>query len=462
MSDTDIRSNLSEKEQERLAKIDKLDANSKRKKIILAVVAAILILFFVLGTIFGGMYILSYEGTQALPEKEKDYMPLPVVQADTFTSFTKLTDETKKYDSIKLDISFDVNIPDDSIVISGDKAEIVSPVFSHIKGSVVSLISGLYEDERVGGKYGTDFSELLYSVDFTSEDATAEVVYNDETDRNVKYVFTFDEASFGEDSKIAEIFSTGIMSQVKDGVSDKLAEMVNITDIQVQYNSFVINADIDREKKVISGASLSRVCSVECSLEFIGEYAEFGTLELCFDLELSKNYRFTRAEMYFTQDAFYVTKGASDEIKTKIISDESPADCVITYTSSDPSILSIDGRFFKANKVSAEPVTVTAEYTYNGVTYTDSAEFYVIVPVEGVKQNEKEVSLKIGESKTLSVTVSPDDATLTKVYWFSTDENIVIVDENGVITAKAAGNASVYCITFDGNYKSSCAVEVIV
>ena len=462
MSDTDIRSNLSEKEQERLAKIDKLDANNKRKKIILAVVAAILILFFVLGTIFGGMYILSYEGTQALPEEQKDYLPLPPAQTLTFDSFVNLSNETKKYDSTKLDISFDVSIPDESVVISGDKAENVKPLFSHIKSSVVSLISDSYDSERVKGEYGTDFSSLLYSTDFNENDARAEVVYDDETDRNVRYVFTFDEASFVEDSKIAEIFSTGIMSQVKDGVSDKLAEMVNITDIQVQYNSFVINADIDREKKVISGASLSRACNVECSLEFIGEYAEFGTLELCFDLELSKNYRFTRAEIYFTQDAFYVTKGASDEIKTKIISDESPADCVITYTSSDPSILSIDGRFFKANKVSADPVTVTAEYTYNGVTYTDSAEFFVIVPVEGVKQNEKEAALKIGESKALSVTVSPDDATLTKVYWFSTDENIVTVDENGVITAKAAGNASVYCITFNGNYKSSCAVEVTV
>ena len=51
-----------------------------------------------------------------------------------------------------------------------------------------------------------------------------------------------------------------------------------------------------------------------------------------------------------------------------------------------------------------------------------------------IKQNEKEVTLKKGESKSLSVTISPEDATLTRVYWFSTDENIVSVDENGKIT----------------------------
>ena len=57
MSDNDIRANLSDKEQERLSRIDKLDANKKRKKIIFAAVTAVLISFFVFGTVFGGMYI---------------------------------------------------------------------------------------------------------------------------------------------------------------------------------------------------------------------------------------------------------------------------------------------------------------------------------------------------------------------------------------------------------------------
>ncbi len=460
MSEIDIRSNLSAEERERLAKIDKLESNKKRKKLIFAAVTAVLILFFVFGTVFGGMYILSYEGTEALPEAPKDYMPLPSDETGTLNTFISLTEKTKNYDGTKLDISFDVNIPDDSIVISGDTAENIKPLFSHIKPSVVSLISGFYDSQRVRGEYGTDFSELLYSTDFDENDVEAESVFNVETDKNIKFVFTFDETSFTENGKLSEIFSTDIASQVIEGVTQKLSDMVKITDIKTEYEGFVINADIDRDKRVVNAVSLKRACKVNCVLEFIGEYADFGTLELSFNLELSENFRFSRVEMYFTQDVFYVTKGASDEIKTKIISDESPAECVITYASSDPQILSVDGRFFKANKVSAEPVTVTAEYTYKGVTYTDSCEFYVIVPVEGVKQNEKEITLKIGESKTLCVTVSPDDATLTKVYWFSTDENIVTVDENGVVCAKAAGSASVYCITLDGNYKSSCAVEV--
>lgn len=460
MSDTDIRSTLSEKEQERLAKIDKLDSNKKRKKIIFGIVAAILIGFFIFGTIFGGMYILSYEGTEALIAGPDNYIPLDLYEKDIFGYFSDATEAVKVYDRTKLDISFDVNIPDESVVLSGENTENIMPLLSHIKPSLVSLISGFYDSERVTGEYGTDFSSVLYGTDFSKEDAEAVVEYNEETDRNISLVFTFPKDNFTEEGKISEIFTTDISSSVKDGITEKLSSMVNIENVEIEYDSFMMKAGIDREKNALTDVSLKRVCNVSCELTFIGEYADFGTLQLSFTLELSKNYRFTRVEMYFTSDVFYVTKGASDEFKTKVISDESPADTVLTFTSSDPEILSVEGRFFKANKVSKEPVTVSVEYTYNGVTYKDSCEFYVIVPVEGVKQTQKEISLKKGETKALSVKISPDDATLTEVFWFTTDENVALVDENGVVTAKNTGTASVYCITRDGNFKSSCAVEV--
>lgn len=460
MSENDIRSNLSAKEQERLAKIDKLDSNKKRKKIILGVVAAVLIGFFVFGTVFGGMYILSYEGTEALPEKEKVYSPLPETEEGIISSFASLTDEAQKYNSTKLDVSFDVNIPDESIVLTGDTAENSMPLLMHIKSSFVSLIDECYKNEESKGSYGTDFSSLVYKTDFTAEDAQAEYLINEENENDLKYIFTFDKAQFSESSIIAEIFSTDASASVTDEIRSRLSDMVNITELDIAYDSFNVTANIIRDKNMLDSVIYKRICNVTVGLEFIGEYSDFGNLTLTFTAELNKKYDFTTVEMYFTSDVFYVTKGASDEFKTKVISDESPADTVLTFTSSDDSVLSVDGRFYKANSVSKEPVTVTVEYTYMGVDYKDTCEFYVIVPVEGIKQNEKEISLKKGETKELSVTISPDDATLTDIYWFTTDANIVTVDENGVVEAIAQGTASVYCITRDGNYKSSCTVTI--
>ena len=142
------------------------------------------------------------------------------------------------------------------------------------------------------------------------------------------------------------------------------------------------------------------------------------------------------------------------------MSDESPADVVITFASSDESVLTIDGTFFKGVKVSPNPVTVTGSYTYNGVTYTDTCLFWVRVPVEGIKLDTTELALSKGETSALSATFSPADATITTLYWFTSDESVATVDANGVVTAVGAGETTVYCVTLDGNYKSVCTVTV--
>ena len=77
-----------------------------------------------------------------------------------------------------------------------------------------------------------------------------------------------------------------------------------------------------------------------------------------------------------------------------------------------------------------------------------------------MKVSEKELVLSKGEKFTQNAVISPENATLTTVYWFTTDENVASVDDNGVITANNEGSAEIYCITLDGNYKSACKVTV--
>ena len=55
--------------------------------------------------------------------------------------------------------------------------------------------------------------------------------------------------------------------------------------------------------------------------------------------------------------------------------------------------------------------------------------------------------------------VNPEDATFKDVYWFSTDESVVTV-KDGVVKAVAPGQAGVYVITLDGNYKKTCQITV--
>ena len=77
-----------------------------------------------------------------------------------------------------------------------------------------------------------------------------------------------------------------------------------------------------------------------------------------------------------------------------------------------------------------------------------------------MKMLDKDVTLAVGETATLETKVSPSDATVQTVTWYTQDESIATVDENGVVTAVAKGSVVVYALSDDGYYKSTCEVTV--
>lgn len=464
MNDMDIRSALSEEERLRLEKIDKLDANKTRKKVIIAAVTVILILFFIFGTVFGAKYILNYEGTEALPAEEIIYPEYPTSPEETVSSFKEMLEDTKNYGGVKLNVGFDVNIPDESIVITGENADAVRPYLDYVKDSFVKLISEEYASQRYSGAYGEDFSDKLFDTNYLAHSVAISTVVNAENENDLKYVFDYFEETLtvpGGGVVFEGVFDIMSDTLAKNNIIQLMSSMVRTSTMEIEYSDFVMTVNTDRLKKQINSIQQKRVIDVAFPLTFIGEYEEFGEINISFTMELNKTYSFTRADFYFTDEVYYIEKGSSDEFKYKVISDESPADVVVTLTSSDPSVLSVDGSFFKGEAVSEKPVTVTGTYTYNGITYEDSCIFYVRVPVSGVKVTAKEVSLKVGQESLVDAEISPADATLRDLFWFTSDENIVTVGENGEIIAVSEGTATVYCITLDGNYKSSYTVTVI-
>ncbi len=61
------------------------------------------------------------------------------------------------------------------------------------------------------------------------------------------------------------------------------------------------------------------------------------------------------------------------------------------------------------------------------------------IDVTDIKINENVTGMKTGESKELTVTITPDNATNKNVTWKSSDENIATVDSTGKVVAKKAG-----------------------
>ncbi|MBQ3820854.1 MAG: Ig-like domain-containing protein, partial [Bacteroidales bacterium] len=75
------------------------------------------------------------------------------------------------------------------------------------------------------------------------------------------------------------------------------------------------------------------------------------------------------------------------------------------------------------------------------------------IPVDYLVFEEPSIEMIVGDTRPLSVTIFPDDATNQTVTWSSSNNNVVTVNENGMLTAVGAGSASITALA-DGKSNS--------
>lgn len=82
------------------------------------------------------------------------------------------------------------------------------------------------------------------------------------------------------------------------------------------------------------------------------------------------------------------------------------------------------------------------------------------IPVTGITLNKTNTTLAINAKETLTATLSPTNATNKEITWESSNQSIVTVN-NGEITAKGVGTATITAKTNDGGKTATCKVNVI-
>ena len=106
---------------------------------------------------------------------------------------------------------------------------------------------------------------------------------------------------------------------------------------------------------------------------------------------------------------------------------------------------------------------VTNFIVFNGTTTLGKE---TIVPtniaVESISLNINTSSITVGQEVQLAATISPYNATNKKVTWSTSDSTKVTVDENGLVTGIAEGEAIITATTNDGNYTATCAISVSI
>ncbi len=100
------------------------------------------------------------------------------------------------------------------------------------------------------------------------------------------------------------------------------------------------------------------------------------------------------------------------------------------------------------------------EIEYTGGTTTNEGCQECFPDPTGVTLNQTAASLNIGETVQLTATVSPSTATDKTVTWSSSNNSVATVSANGLVTAHAAGAATITVTTNSGGKTASCTVTV--
>lgn len=130
----------------------------------------------------------------------------------------------------------------------------------------------------------------------------------------------------------------------------------------------------------------------------------------------------------------------------------------VTWESGNSSIVQVNQNGLITAK--AEGAALITAKTYDGGFIATCTVIVKKVPVTGVTLDKSKLSLDIGKAAILKASITPEDATNKSVEWFSSNANIATVDSNGVVIGKSQGSTLITVRTKDGNFISTCIVEV--
>ncbi|MCQ2607601.1 MAG: Ig-like domain-containing protein [Bacteroidales bacterium] len=140
----------------------------------------------------------------------------------------------------------------------------------------------------------------------------------------------------------------------------------------------------------------------------------------------------------------------------------------LVWTSTDETIATVseDGVITAVGEGTTTIVVKTLSGISKIITVTVQSD---VIAVENVSVAPTSLVMNAGDTKTVVATVSPADATNKTISWTSSDENVVTVSSEGIVTAVGAGTAEVTASSANGktatvdvtvNYKKISSVSL--
>lgn len=98
-------------------------------------------------------------------------------------------------------------------------------------------------------------------------------------------------------------------------------------------------------------------------------------------------------------------------------------------------------------------------FTFGYIKNSINVQVLPIV-IQSATLNHTDLQMRVGNSASLEVAVTPSDATFTDFKWTSSDETVAKVNSNGIITAVAAGKTVITAKQEENNITLNCTVTV--
>ncbi len=455
------------------------------KSLLLKTVVVLLCIIFAAFFAWGLNEVLNMEGSFPPVNNEEGLTPAPETAQDAI-DLLNLAVEKALADKPKLDVSDSFDIDSDSIETTG--SEFVLNSMKHIKDSAVSYLEN--STESVTADFGEGFEDLLWIPKLTASQADSfECNYqyykcpscgveSDEPhescedcgyaypynllyrgDYSITLHFKPETREFAESSVISGNFRPRSAEQIAALTQGIFDGVLTHTPLEVSYEDIYITFKVDRLTNKLTFLEYGKNMPVSSAVTFTDEYSQLGNAETSFILNEKNKFSFTWPSLELNNKTMAIEQKTTDNLLATLTCDD-PTAYTVSWSSSDESIVSVDDEgYFTSGKKDGEAI-ITASFEFQGNTYSDSCTVYVRTSVEGIKINKHGAEISAGETLALKVTVSPGNATVQSVKWYSTDESVATVDKNGVVTAISAGTSSVYALTDDGYYKATCEVTV--
>lgn len=186
--------------------------------------------------------------------------------------------------------------------------------------------------------------------------------------------------------------------------------------------------------------------------EFVSNEKYFAPSSTWYDVEAQ------RINLDKGKIIFHIGKDTAGERINAEVMPINASDKSLTYKSEDTSVAAVDasGLVTPAGKVGNTMIDIRCGEAMAKV------KVQVVKGVEGVELSQSEMTLYADKPVTAQLTavITPSDATIQDVKWYSADESVAYVDEEGLVSPNGVGETEVYAQSEDGDFKAKCKVTV--